>query len=96
MREKLELLPVQRDYANLLLLDAASQKAFRDLVDQTRLRLIFDEIAHPRVVCGYVVGVDKDRLAAVRCGRLDAPVTNVRSAPFVHQPAHPTIQLWAR
>ena len=64
MRQELELLPVQRDHADLVFLCAAREQALSHLVDEPRLHLVLNEVSDTGVERGDIVCIDEDGLTA--------------------------------
>lgn len=64
VRQQLDLLTIQRDHADLLLVHAAAEEAFSELVHEAGFGEVLREVADLGVVCGHGVGVDEDGFAA--------------------------------
>ena len=64
VRQQLQLLPVKRYDANLLLRDATTQETFCDLVDELGFHLVLHQIPDSGITGGNLISVDKYGLAA--------------------------------
>jgi hypothetical protein len=69
MGKKLDLLPVQRNDANLLFTDATSQQCLNNLTNKFGFDRVLHKIAHPGVRCRKSIGINEDGFAAVKKGK---------------------------